>query len=113
MGSLPYRSPLASRWEDLLGSYRLLFFFAAGCRTAVEPATYSWRQLMGVGAIAGIGFTMSSFIAGQALPFVSDHVAAKAAVFVASALSAVIGVGVLWGTKSTPTRWTGRQGSMA
>ena len=35
---------------------------------AVKPDEYSWRQLAGAGALAGIGFTMSLFIAGQAFP---------------------------------------------
>ena len=35
---------------------------------AVKPDAYSWRQLFGAGALAGIGFTMSLFIAGQAFP---------------------------------------------
>jgi len=33
---------------------------------AEKPAAYSWRQLAGAGALAGIGFTMSLFIAGLA-----------------------------------------------
>lgn len=63
---------------------------------AVKPKEYSWRQLAGAGALAGIGFTMSLFIAGQAFPVASDFAAAKIAVFSASVLSAVIGVAVLW-----------------
>lgn len=63
---------------------------------AVKPAEYSWRQLAGAGALSGIGFTMSLFIAGQAFPTASDFAAAKIAVFAASVLSAVIGVIVLW-----------------
>jgi NhaA family Na+:H+ antiporter len=63
---------------------------------AVKPDAYSWRQLAGAGALAGIGFTMSLFIAGQAFPVAADFAAAKIAVFAASILSAVIGVVVLW-----------------
>jgi NhaA family Na+:H+ antiporter len=63
---------------------------------AVKPKEYSWRQLAGAGALAGIGFTMSLFIAGQAFPIASDFGAAKIAVFAASVLSAMIGVAVLW-----------------
>jgi NhaA family Na+:H+ antiporter len=63
---------------------------------AVKPDVYSWRQLGGAGALAGIGFTMSLFIAGEALPGASDFAAAKIAIFVASILSAVIGVALLW-----------------
>jgi NhaA family Na+:H+ antiporter len=63
---------------------------------AVKPDEYSWRQLAGAGALAGIGFTMSLFIASQAFPVAMDFAAAKIAVFAASVISAVIGVGVLW-----------------
>jgi NhaA family Na+:H+ antiporter len=63
---------------------------------AVKPDEYSWRQLAGAGALAGIGFTMSLFIASQAFPVAVDFAAAKVAVFAASILSAVVGVGVLW-----------------
>src|SRR6185312_10607251 len=51
---------------------------------AVKPAEYTWRQLAGAGALAGIGFTMSLFIAGQAFPSATDFSAAKIAVFAAS-----------------------------
>jgi NhaA family Na+:H+ antiporter len=63
---------------------------------AVKPDAYSWRQLAAAGALAGIGFTMSLFIAGQAFPVAADFAAAKIAVFAASILSAVIGVALLW-----------------
>ena len=64
---------------------------------AVKPAVYTWRQLAGAGALAGIGFTMSLFIAGQAFPSAPDFSAAKIAVFAASILSAVVGTALLWG----------------
>ena len=63
---------------------------------AVKPAGYSWRQLLGAGALAGIGFTMSLFIAGQAMPTADDFAAAKVAVFAASIASAILGVALLW-----------------
>lgn len=62
---------------------------------AVKPAAYTWWQLAGAGALGGIGFTMSLFIAGQAFPVASDFAAAKIAVFAASVLAAVIGVAIL------------------
>ena len=49
------------------------------------------------GALAGIGFTMSLFIAGQAFPSATDFSAAKIAAFAASILSAVAGTALLWG----------------
>jgi NhaA family Na+:H+ antiporter len=63
---------------------------------ATKPDAYSWRQLSGAGALAGIGFTMSLFIAGEAFPLPADFAAAKIAVFAASLLAAIIGVAVLW-----------------
>jgi NhaA family Na+:H+ antiporter len=63
---------------------------------AVKPDAYSWRQLAGAGALAGIGFTMSLFVAGQAFPVAADFAAAKIAVFAASVLSALIGMALLW-----------------
>lgn len=67
---------------------------------AAKPPQYSWRQLTGAGALAGIGFTMSLFIAGQAFPVAADFAAAKIAVFAASVVSALIGVAVLWGARA-------------
>jgi NhaA family Na+:H+ antiporter len=67
---------------------------------ATKPVAYTWRQLAGAGALAGIGFTMSLFIAGQAFPTEVDFAASKIAVFIASVLSAVIGTALLWGANS-------------
>ncbi|MBZ9653654.1 Na+/H+ antiporter NhaA [Phyllobacterium lublinensis] len=69
----------------------------AACAIAVrlgitaKPEAYSWQQLLGAAALAGIGFTMSLFIAGQAFAETTDFAAAKIAVFLASMLSAVVG----------------------
>jgi Na+:H+ antiporter, NhaA family len=62
---------------------------------AVKPHAYNWRQVAGAGALAGIGFTMSLFIAHQALAG-PDFTAAKIAVFVASLLAAAAGTAMLW-----------------
>jgi NhaA family Na+:H+ antiporter len=67
---------------------------------AVKPQEYSWTQLLGAGALAGIGFTMSLFIAGQAFATETTFAAAKIAVFAASVIAAMIGVAILW--------WAGR-----
>jgi NhaA family Na+:H+ antiporter len=67
---------------------------------AHKPDAYTWRQLAGAGALAGIGFTMSLFIAGQAFPAAGDFAVAKIAAFMASVLSSVIGVAVLWNARA-------------
>jgi NhaA family Na+:H+ antiporter len=76
---------------------------AVGLGLALKPDAYSWRQLAGAGALAGIGFTMSLFIAGQAFLALADFTAAKIAVFAASVLSSIIGVALLWGAPSPAT----------
>jgi NhaA family Na+:H+ antiporter len=74
---------------------------AARLGLARKPDAYSWRQLAGAGCLAGIGFTMSLFIAGQSFPLAADFAAAKIAVFAASVVSAALGAAVLW-TARTP-----------
>lgn len=63
---------------------------------ATKPAAYTWRQLAGAAALAGIGFTMSLYIAGTAFPDPGDYSAAKTAVFLASMLAAALGAALLW-----------------
>ena len=74
----------------------LLSMLAVRLGVAVKPRAYSWRQLAGAGALAGIGFTMALFIAGQAYALETEFAAAKVAVFAASSVSALIGVALLW-----------------
>jgi len=76
--------------------FLLTSWLAVKLRIAEKPPGYTWRQLAGAGALAGIGFTMSLFIAGQAFPVPGDFAAAKIAVFAASVLSAIAGVAILW-----------------
>jgi NhaA family Na+:H+ antiporter len=71
---------------------------AARLGIAAKSDAYSWGQLAGAGALSGIGFTMSLFIASEAFPRASDFAATKIAVFAASGLAAVIGTIVLWRT---------------
>jgi NhaA family Na+:H+ antiporter len=72
---------------------------------ATKPAAYRWDQVFGAGCLAGIGFTMSLFIAGQSFPDAADFAAAKVAIFIASGMAAVLGVGMLW--------WAGRDSARA
>ena len=53
-----------------------------------------WLQIVGAGCLAGIGFTMSIFIATAA--FQGDELASiKLLVLVASVLAAILGMGIL------------------
>jgi NhaA family Na+:H+ antiporter len=71
-------------------------WLAVRAGVATKPDAYSWRQLCGAGALGGIGFTMSLFIAGVAFPDRADYAAAKIAIFLASLTAGGLGVLVLW-----------------
>jgi len=63
---------------------------------AVKSNSYSWRHLIGATCLAGIGFTMSLFVAGQAFTADENYAASKIAVFVASLIAACVGCAFLW-----------------
>jgi Na+:H+ antiporter, NhaA family len=71
-------------------------FLAVRAGVATKPDSYTWRQLCGAGALGGIGFTMSVFIAGVAFPEPADYAAAKIAIFIASLVAGVVGTLILW-----------------
>ncbi|MGH8178319.1 MAG: Na+/H+ antiporter NhaA [Steroidobacter sp.] len=76
-----------------------MFAFAAlavRLGVATKPSAYSWRQLIGAGALAGIGFTMSLYIAAKAFADPSDFAAAKIAIFATSIIAGAIGTALLW-----------------
>ncbi|HJE02634.1 Na(+)/H(+) antiporter NhaA [Aliarcobacter thereius] len=74
----------------------LLFTYLATLfKISEKPSNVSWREIVAVGFLAGIGFTMSIFISH--LAFSDPHVvsAVKIAVFASSITAAVIGVCLL------------------
>jgi NhaA family Na+:H+ antiporter len=71
---------------------------------AAKPGEYSWRQLCGAGALAGIGFTMSLFIAGESYRDPGDFAAAKIAIIVASLLAGSLGAAILWSREAAGRR---------
>jgi NhaA family Na+:H+ antiporter len=82
-------------------------WLAVRFRIATKPAEYSWRQLCGAGALAGIGFTMSLFIAGEAFPVSADFAAAKIAIFTASLIAGITGTVILWPKRKVTQALTG------
>jgi NhaA family Na+:H+ antiporter len=70
-------------------------WLAARVGLGVLPAGASWRSIIGVAALAGIGFTVSIFITGLAFTDVARQNEAKVGILVASALAAGIGSLVL------------------
>ncbi len=65
-------------------------------RISVLPGDTSWQQMAGTGMLAGIGFTMSIFIAGLSytVPVVLDI--SKLSILAGSTLSALCGMGMLY-----------------
>jgi len=72
-----------------------LTYLATKLKIVKKPDELSWSEILAVGFIAGIGFTMSIFITH--LAFVDESIIAtvKLAVFAASFIAAVIGVTLL------------------
>ena len=61
-------------------------------RVAALPAGVGWREVLVVGVVAGIGFTMAIFIADLAFPADPRLEAAKLGVLAASATAALLGL---------------------
>lgn len=70
----------------------LLFsWVAVKSKVAVLPEGVNWTQVLGAGTLAGIGFTMSLFIADLAFEDAAHLTAAKAGILAASTLAAIFG----------------------
>jgi Na+:H+ antiporter, NhaA family len=78
---------------------------------AVKPDAYSWRQLIGAGALGGIGFTMSLFIASQAFSDAAEYAAAKIAIFIASIVAAMLGTIILYPRRQEEAEEAGEETS--
>ena len=60
------------------------------------PSGVAWRHLLGAAWLAGIGFTMSLFIAQLAFQDADAIERAKLGILLGSAVSAAVGLGWLW-----------------
>ena len=81
----------------------LMCWMAVKLRIATLPLSMGWNQLLGVGLIAGIGFTMSIFIATLAFGDEETQVISKVAIMGASLISAVGGFLYLYLQRKRPT----------
>jgi len=77
----------------------LFSFLALRLGLAVMPAGITRRHIVGISAIAGIGFTVSLFVTGLAFDAVALQDEAKVGVLVASIVAAAIGVLILRGAR--------------
>ena len=66
----------------------LATWLAVRAGLADQPTEFSWRQVAGAGALCGIGFTMSIFIADAAFADSGPLALAKVSVMVACVLAA-------------------------
>jgi NhaA family Na+:H+ antiporter len=64
---------------------------------ATLPEGVNWRQMICTGVLAGIGFTMSIFIASLAFSNQVDLTVAKISILIASALAGILGLLLLSG----------------
>jgi Na+:H+ antiporter, NhaA family len=70
-------------------------WLAVRLRLGVLPDGTTWPQLVGVAAVAGIGFTVALFIAGLAYDDAALADAAKVGILGASVVAAILGVALL------------------
>jgi NhaA family Na+:H+ antiporter len=66
------------------------------------PDDLRWRHVLGLAALAGIGFTVSIFVAGLAFADLALQDEAKVGVLVASVAAAALGSALLWGAPAAP-----------
>jgi len=79
----------------------LFSWLAVRSRIADLPLGASWLQVVGIGALCGIGFTMSLFIAGLAFDDAGLLNAAKMGILGASVVATIGGALVLLGRRTT------------
>jgi Na+:H+ antiporter, NhaA family len=71
-------------------------------KIATLPEGVTWKQIIGVALLAGIGFTMSLFITTLAFKDAQLVTDAKLGIFIASIISGVVGYFVLKKASTTP-----------
>ena len=107
--------PLGSGFSQLLGSpvtwgvvvglvlgkplgITLFSWLAVRLGVAFLPSTISWRQIIGVAWLGGIGFTISLFVAELAFEADTLGDAARMGILVGSVVAGAIGYLILWAT---------------
>ena len=74
----------------------LAVFACVSLGLAKLPEQATWPQMIGVGCLAGIGFTMSLFIGTLAFDTPSEIDAVRLGVIVGSVVATVLGLTILW-----------------
>ena len=82
----------------LIGKPAGIFFFSwlsIKLKLSNKPTGATWKQILGVGFLGGIGFTMSIFIAILAFDNETLEVFSKVAILIGSVLSGIVGYLIL------------------
>lgn len=104
LGALPTAVPLGIMGGLVLGKSAgigLASWLAVKTGLAELPEGSTWRQLVGTGFLAGIGFTMALFISGLAFHDTHHAREAQLAILIGSFLAAAIGIAILLTSKAT------------
>jgi NhaA family Na+:H+ antiporter len=88
----------------------LATWWATRLRLAVLPAGVRWRDVLVLGAVAGIGFTMSLFIGALAFPDARILETAKLAVLCGSVMAALLALGLARWFPRSPVAGAVRRG---
>lgn len=80
----------------------LLTYVASGLKLGELPAGVTFRHVLGVSGLAGVGFTVSLFITGLAFTDAALSDAAKVGIVAGSVLAGVIGFMILRGSRPQP-----------
>jgi Na+:H+ antiporter, NhaA family len=107
MDSLTSPVPLGIASGLILGKPIGILLAVAACASlglARLPERATWIQMIGVGCLAGIGFTMSLFIGTLAFHTPTEIDAVRVGVIAGSIISTMLGLAILWlgSRKSTP-----------
>jgi NhaA family Na+:H+ antiporter len=79
-------------------------WLALRLRIGALPEAVTSRQLLALAAVAGVGFTVSLFIAGLAYPSAELQDQARVGILAGSLLAALIGAGLLRASLPPPGR---------
>lgn len=90
-----------------LAGVTLFSWLAVRCRLGALPEEAGWGHVAGVGALAGVGFTVSLFVAGLAFARPSLEAAAKLGILAGSTVACGLGLAIL----SVATRGRRRPGA--
>lgn len=74
----------------------LFSFIGEKINIAVRPTGLTYRHIIAVGTLSGVGFTMSIFVAGLAFSSEEQVVLAKLSILIASSIAIVLGIIALY-----------------